>query len=109
MTAKNNTQNEASSVLLLGPKDYEFWSGRSFFEDFRDVMAEKRCAYCGTFRPDTRDHVIPKAQGGTDDPSNLVYSCRSCNSKKGSRTPEQANMPIVFVEESRIESRGRRA
>jgi 5-methylcytosine-specific restriction protein A len=33
----------------------------------------------------TTDHVIPKARGGTDDPSNLAAACRSCNSAKRDR------------------------
>jgi len=42
------------------------------------------CRYCG--RPaTTADHVIPKAKGGTDEMSNLVAACRSCNSGKGAR------------------------
>jgi len=28
------------------------------------------------------DHIIPVAKGGTDDLSNLILSCRSCNRKK---------------------------
>ncbi|MBU1319406.1 MAG: HNH endonuclease [candidate division Zixibacteria bacterium] len=30
------------------------------------------------------DHVVPKSKGGTDDPSNLVVACHSCNLFKGS-------------------------
>ena len=33
----------------------------------------------------TTDHVIPKSEGGTDDPANLVAACRPCNSAKGPR------------------------
>lgn len=33
----------------------------------------------------TVDHWIAKDAGGTDDPSNLVTACRSCNSRKGNR------------------------
>ena len=42
------------------------------------------CSYCGGVA-DTTDHVIPKARGGTDDDSNLVASCRPCNSRKKDR------------------------
>jgi 5-methylcytosine-specific restriction endonuclease McrA len=33
----------------------------------------------------TLDHLIPRSAGGTDDPTNLVNCCRSCNSKKQDR------------------------
>jgi 5-methylcytosine-specific restriction endonuclease McrA len=52
----------------------------------------KRCQHCGIpvrrlhrkcapFPADmaTVDHVIPKSQDGTDDPSNLILSCKRCN------------------------------
>jgi hypothetical protein len=44
------------------------------------------CHYCGTpGEPDSLhvEHKTPVASGGTDDPSNLVASCPSCNFKKG--------------------------
>lgn len=34
---------------------------------------------------------------GSDLADNLVTACRSCNSSKGSRTPEQAGMTLVTV------------
>lgn len=34
------------------------------------------------------DHVIPRSKGGTDDLSNLVLCCQTCNSTKRDRTPE---------------------
>lgn len=49
------------------------------------------CRYCGAKAPDveiTVDHVVPKALGGSDDPSNLVAACRDCNSGKTSSTPD---------------------
>lgn len=33
----------------------------------------------------TRDHVIPRAQGGASTPDNLVPSCAPCNRAKGSK------------------------
>jgi hypothetical protein len=53
------------------------------------------CQYgCGK-RATTIDHVLPRAQGGTSVPTNLVAACIECNQKKGNRTPSQANMPLI--------------
>ena len=59
-----------------------------------------RCLYCGNFfsRVDlTRDHIIPRGQGGKDLWMNVVAACKGCNNRKGCRTPEQANMPLLAV------------
>ena len=48
-----------------------------------------QCIDCGhqgsKDNPLTADHIIPKAAGGTDHPSNLTARCRRCNSAKGGR------------------------
>lgn len=55
----------------------------------------RTCRYCGArSSPLSIDHVIPRSRGGPDCASNLVVACRSCNSRKGARTPEQARMPL---------------
>ena len=58
------------------------------------------CLYCGHRfnRPQlTRDHVMPVSRGGRDCWENVVSACFSCNSRKGSRTPQQAGMPLLAV------------
>lgn len=53
------------------------------------------CRYCGGIAPDVKltvDHVMPKALGGSDDPSNLVAACRDCNYGKASTMPDD---PLV--------------
>ena len=58
------------------------------------------CLYCGGRfnRPQlTRDHVLPVSRGGRDTWENVVAACFHCNSRKGSRTPQQANMPLLAV------------
>ena len=58
------------------------------------------CLYCGqSFRDRelTRDHVTPKSRGGPDQWRNVVTACRRCNVKKGNRSPEEANMPLLAV------------
>lgn len=55
------------------------------------------CQYCGA-QPSksslTLDHVLPKVRGGKATWSNVVCACKRCNLRKGSRTPEEANMRL---------------
>ncbi len=57
-----------------------------------------RCQYCGKHHHTSElsiDHVIPRTQDGPDTWENLVCACTSCNSRKGGRTPKQANMKLI--------------
>lgn len=45
------------------------------------------CRYCGATADETQlhvDHLVPRALGGDDHPTNLVAACRDCNLGKGS-------------------------
>jgi 5-methylcytosine-specific restriction endonuclease McrA len=56
------------------------------------------CQYCGKQFPRSKlnlDHVVPRCMGGRTSWTNVVCSCRVCNTKKGGRTPEQAGMNLV--------------
>jgi HNH endonuclease len=58
------------------------------------------CAYCGdlhTHENLEREHIIPTSKGGKDTWMNVVAACRDCNQKKADRTPERANMPLLYV------------
>jgi 5-methylcytosine-specific restriction endonuclease McrA len=53
------------------------------------------CAYCGVkSRSLTIDHIIPRSKGGKSEFDNCVACCRTCNDKKGARTPREAGMPL---------------
>lgn len=64
---------------------------RSDWKDIRLQIAARDglvCHYCkAAVKPKsfTVDHLIPFAKGGTENLSNLVACCRSCNSKKGAK------------------------
>ena len=61
---------------------------------------EHHCMYCGyQFRDEdlTRDHIIPRVQGGTDRWSNVVAACARCNHRKGGKTPEEAGMELLAI------------
>jgi 5-methylcytosine-specific restriction endonuclease McrA len=54
------------------------WSRLCFVYDYR-------CLACGERKVLTRDHVLPKSQGGSNAISNLQGLCRECNWKKADR------------------------
>ncbi|WKB54661.1 HNH endonuclease [Eleftheria terrae] len=58
------------------------------------------CAYCGhqyTAEDLTREHIHPTSRGGQDSWMNCITACRNCNGRKGSRTPEEAHMPLLYL------------
>ena len=52
------------------------------------------CAYCGSKKQLTLDHIIPKSRGGGNDWNNLVTCCFKCNLKKANKTPDEAKMVL---------------
>ncbi len=52
------------------------------------------CQYCGSAKKLTIDHVIPRSKGGPHSWDNVVAACELCNSRKGDRTPQEANMSL---------------
>ncbi len=58
------------------------------------------CAYCGQeYGPVdlSRDHIIPDSKGGPNIWMNVVTACNSCNKLKDDRTPEEAQMELLYV------------
>ena len=55
------------------------------------------CQYCGATPGRgllTLDHVVPRSKGGATTWENVVAACRTCNMKKGDRTPDEAHMAL---------------
>jgi hypothetical protein len=58
------------------------------------------CAYCAQHHSEselTVEHILPVSRGGKQLWTNVVTACRSCNTRKGNRTPEEARMPLIYV------------
>lgn len=62
------------------------------------IRDDYRCQYCGVkfyHHELTFDHVLPKAYGGKSSWTNMVASCKPCNTKKGCRQDIQPMKPPV--------------
>jgi 5-methylcytosine-specific restriction endonuclease McrA len=58
------------------------------------------CGYCGQQSAEaelTVEHIQPVSRGGRHEWTNVVTACRSCNTRKGNRLPEEASMPLLYV------------
>jgi 5-methylcytosine-specific restriction endonuclease McrA len=66
------------------------------------------CLYCGAKEGSSKiingkpvrtiltlDHILPESRGGPFAWDNLASCCKTCNLKKGDRTPEEAGMPLL--------------
>lgn len=62
-------------------------SQRGYVADWRKLRAELLaehpfCAWCGATKNLSVDHIVPRAQGGADDRSNLRVLCFRCNTRR---------------------------
>lgn len=64
----------------------------------REHLMKIPCYFCGG-RSETIDHLIARAKGGTNDASNLVSACVTCNSMKGDKSYDEL---IAFCMELRV-------
>lgn len=86
---RNLTVKEYPSLLKDGQVERIYM--QVWLEDLIMARERGRCYYCTTpviltdsYNRDIHfDHLIPIAHGGSNDPTNFVLSCSSCNTKKG--------------------------
>jgi 5-methylcytosine-specific restriction endonuclease McrA len=68
-------------------------SGLSLATNRKRMLAKiDRCSRCGSYHALQVDHIVPRAKGGADDPSNLRVLCRNCNQRAAIRSFGQAKM-----------------
>eukprot|EP00252_Welwitschia_mirabilis_P003977 TRINITY_DN14089_c0_g1_i1.p1 TRINITY_DN14089_c0_g1~~TRINITY_DN14089_c0_g1_i1.p1 ORF type:complete len:276 (+),score=43.14 TRINITY_DN14089_c0_g1_i1:206-1033(+) len=53
------------------------------------------CQYCRSTKDLTVDHVLPVSRGGKWTWENLVTACSECNSRKGNKTLQEAQMKLI--------------
>ncbi|NVJ45617.1 MAG: HNH endonuclease [Cytophagia bacterium] len=90
-----DSEHPMPSVIRL--QKYIFIPFKSVILTRQNVFKRDRqkCQYCGKSKDLTIDHVLPKSRGGKSTWTNLVAACQRCNSIKGDKTPEEAEMPLA--------------
>ena len=80
-----DTAQMSSDNNLIGTA---YQQGPLYNTNLREFIFSKtkgRCSYCGAKATEI-DHVIPRANGGTDSIYNLTPACKACNEKKSNLT-----------------------
>jgi 5-methylcytosine-specific restriction endonuclease McrA len=77
--AKRRAEQAPPPKIYPRPRhDDEWWVLRK-----AKVLAVGRCAWCGTTRQLTVDHIVPLIKGGSNALNNLQCLCKACNNVKG--------------------------
>jgi hypothetical protein len=91
----------SSIVMIRGRYRSPFGRGHVGLSKYRLFARDRHvCAYCGAHCPEsdlTVEHIVPVSRGGRHEWTNVVTACRSCNTRKGNRLPEEAHMPLLYV------------
>lgn len=89
-----NMEMKLPSVLAL--KEYVHMDRKPAFTRFNVFLRDRwTCQYCtDEFKTHdlTFDHVIPRSRGGGTSWENIVAACRPCNTRKGSKMPQEVDM-----------------
>ena len=98
-----NTAQMTSGDYLVGT-DYQ--QGPLYDTNLREFVFSKtqgRCSYCGA-KAEEIDHIVPRANGGTDSSYNLTPTCRACNQMKSNLSLKDFGK-LVGKDFSRLEPR----
>jgi 5-methylcytosine-specific restriction endonuclease McrA len=66
------------------------------------LVIPQACCYCAATSSLAVDHLLPRSKGGRHAGDNMVWSCKSCNSSKGSKDvlvwlAEQGRFPPLLL------------
>jgi len=72
---------------------------RQVTNTFLFARDDYRCQFCARSPAEfkhreclTRDHLVPLSRGGTNDWTNVVTACSTCNTRKGNQLPGECGM-----------------
>lgn len=92
----------AKAKVVLVPKELRHKNRIPFKVKWE--MWKQPCSVCGSDYRTAVDHIIPLAQGGTNDRDNLQTLCQPCNSFKGSRKTDAELREWYAANKSKIDA-----
>lgn len=98
----NRSSLTFSSIIALRGRNPQAWDASPPSLTNQILFARDRnlCCYCGTQKNSaqlTRDHILPISKGGANSWTNVVTACERCNHRKANRTPQEADMSMLYV------------
>jgi 5-methylcytosine-specific restriction endonuclease McrA len=87
-----NLERARAYVRVSNNKRRAATAGAHFsFTEWEELLRsyDGRCAYCGSTDRIEADHRVPLCRGGSNEISNILPACRSCNRRKHRRTEEE--------------------
>jgi hypothetical protein len=104
---KHQFINKRYPSVLPPPPDQPTYIEITITDKVRQSIYERdnyTCRYCGKqmekgSRALSIDHVIPVSKGGSQNIDGIVTACKSCNQKKWQRTPTEAGMTLISLED----------
>jgi 5-methylcytosine-specific restriction endonuclease McrA len=66
-------------------------------QEWRELCRQhdNRCVMCGEQKKLTADHIVPIVKGGSSNIDNIQPLCKSCNSKKATRTIDHRTVHVI--------------
>ena len=62
------------------------WFDRTFRpkkpRSWTDILYKDPCSYCGMYGKPSKEHIIPRSDGGTDRWDNIAAACTICNTRR---------------------------
>ena len=94
--------------LLSSPQAYVFNLETTSSAEAKRLWRKKikeawdhRCAYCGSDKELTIDHITPRSKGGADVTKNVVCACHDCNQDKAHTPMEDWYLSQEFFNTAR--------
>jgi hypothetical protein len=94
--------------LLSSPQAYVFNLETTSSAEAKRLWRKKikeawdhKCAYCGSDKELTIDHITPRSKGGTDVTKNVVCACHDCNQDKAHTPMEDWYLSQEFFNTAR--------